>query len=218
MNRDTRNSSAPTGRKPPVDCKSTAAPVAPVAPAASAASATPTASADPAAPATPVTSHPNPLNDLPDEVDALVIGGGIAGLSAAWQLTQDGLKPLLVEARGYLGGLIAPGYIGPVQVDLGAETFVPRGVETAQMVAALGLEALAPSGDGARLFLPPNRANGESRWRLWRFLRDAYLGIPADPGADDVVAVLGAKAAQRAAQDRHLGSEVGQGAEGETSS
>ena len=165
---------------------------------------------------TPVTSHPNPLSDLPDEVDALVIGGGIAGLSAAWQLTQDGLKPLLVEARGYLGGLIAPGYIGPVQVDLGAETFVPRGVETAQMVAALGLEALAPSGDGARLFLPPNRANGESRWRLWRFLRDAYLGIPADPSADDVVAILGAKAAQRAAQDRHLGSEVGQGAEGET--
>lgn len=168
------------------------------------------------APATPVVSHPNPLSDLPDEVDALVIGGGIAGLSAAWQLTQDGLKPLLVEARGYLGGLIAPGYIGPVQVDLGAETFVPRGVETAQMVAALGLEALAPSGDGARLFLPPNRANGESRWRLWRFLRDAYLGIPADPGADDVVAILGAKAAQRAAQDRHLGSEVGQGAEGDT--
>lgn len=165
---------------------------------------------------TPVVSRPNPLSDLPDEVDALVIGGGIAGLSAAWQLSQDGLKPLLVEARGYLGGLIAPGYIGPVQVDLGAETFVPRGVETAQMVSALGLEALAPSGDGARLFLPPNRANGESHWRLWRFLCDAYLGIPADPDADDVVAVLGAKAAQRAAQDRHLGSEVGQGAEGET--
>ena len=225
MNLDTRNSSAPTGCKSSAERKSTASPVAPVAPAASAASATPTASAasaapaasaDPAAPATPVVSRPNPLSDLPDEVDALVIGGGIAGLSAAWQLTQDGFKPLLVEARGYLGGLIAPGYIGPVQVDLGAETFVPRGVETAQMVAALGLEALAPSGDGARLFLPPNRANGESRWRLWRFLRDAYLGIPADPSADDVVAVLGAKAAQRAAQDRHLGSEVGQGAEGET--
>ena len=192
MNLDARNSSAPTGRQSSAECKSAAAPTA------------------------PLTSHPNPLSDLPDEVDALVIGGGIAGLSAAWQLTQDGLKPLLVEARGYLGGLIAPGYIGPVQVDLGAETFVPRGVETAQMVAALGLEALAPSGDGARLFLPPNRANGESRWRLWRFLRDAYLGIPADPSADDVVAVLGSKAAQRAAQDRHLGSEVGQGAEGET--
>lgn len=192
MNLDAKNSSSPTGRKSSAERKSAAAP------------------------ATPVVSRPNPLSDLPDEVDALVIGGGIAGLSAAWQLSQDGLKPLLVEARGYLGGLIAPGYIGPVQVDLGAETFVPRGVETAQMVAALGLEALAPSGDGARLFLPPNRDNGESRWRLWRFLRDAYLGIPADPSADDVVAVLGAKAAQRAAQDRHLGSEVGQGAEGET--
>lgn len=192
MNLVTRNSSAPTGCKSSAERKSAASP------------------------ATPVVSRPNPLSDLPDEVDALVIGGGIAGLSAAWQLTQDGFKPLLVEARGYLGGLIAPGYIGPVQVDLGAETFVPRGVETAQMVAALGLESLAPSGDGARLFLPPNRANGESHWRLWRFLRDAYLGIPADPSADDVVAVLGAKAAQRAAQDRHLGSEVGQGAEGET--
>ncbi len=192
MNLDAKNSSVPAGHKSSAERKSAAAP------------------------ATPVTSHPNPLSDLPDEVDALVIGGGIAGLSAAWQLTQDGLKPLLVEARGYLGGLIAPGYIGQVQVDLGAETFVPRGVETAQMVAALGLEALAPSGDGARLFLPPNRANGESHWRLWRFLRDAYLGIPADPGADDVVAILGAKAAQRAAQDRYLGSEVGQGAEGET--
>ena len=192
MNLDAKNNSVPAGHKPSSERKSAAAP------------------------APPVVSRPNPLSDLPDEVDALVIGGGIAGLSAAWQLTQDGLKPLLVEARGYLGGLIAPGYIGPVQVDLGAETFVPRGVETAQMVAALGLEALAPSGDGARLFLPPNRDNGESRWRLWRFLRDAYLGIPADPSADDVVAVLGAKAAQRAAQDRHLGSEVGQGAEGET--
>lgn len=204
MNLGAKNSSAPTGRKSSAERKSAASPAAPTVP------------ADPAAPATPVVSHPNPLSDLPDEVDALVIGGGIAGLSAAWQLTQDGLKPLLVEARGYLGGLIAPGYIGPVQVDLGAETFVPRGVETAQMVAALGLEALAPSGDCARLFLPPNRANGESHWRLWRFLRDAYLGIPADPGADDVVAILGAKAAQRAAQDRQLGSEVGQGAEGET--
>ena len=192
MNLDARNSSTSTGHQSSAERKSAAAPTA------------------------PLTSHPNPLSDLPDEVDALVIGGGIAGLSAAWQLTQDGFKPLLVEARGYLGGLIAPGYIGPVQVDLGAETFVPRGMETAQMVAALGLEALAPSGDGARLFLPPNRANGESRWRLWRFLREAYLGIPADPGADDVVAILGAKAAQRAAQDRHLGSEVGQGAEGET--
>lgn len=193
MNLDIKNSSVPAaGCKPSAERKPTAAP------------------------ATPAVSHPNPLSDLPDEVDALVIGGGIAGLSAAWQLSQDELKPLLVEARGYLGGLIAPGYIGPVQVDLGAETFVPRGVETAQMVAALGLEALAPSGDGARLFLPPNRANGEIHWRLWRFLRDAYLGIPADPGADDVVAILGAKAAQRAAQDRHLGSEVGQGTEGET--
>ena len=39
--------------------------------------------------------------------DAIVVGGGIAGLTAAYELTLAGLKPLLLEARGYVGGLIA---------------------------------------------------------------------------------------------------------------
>ena len=43
----------------------------------------------------------------PQHVDAVVIGGGMAGLVAAWQFTQEGLHPVLVESRGYTGGLIA---------------------------------------------------------------------------------------------------------------
>ena len=41
------------------------------------------------------------MNTLdPHTVDAVVIGGGMAGLVAAWQLTQEGLRPVLVESRG----------------------------------------------------------------------------------------------------------------------
>lgn len=48
------------------------------------------------------------MNTLdPHTVDAVVIGGGMAGLVAAWQLTQEGLRPVLVESRGYTGGLVA---------------------------------------------------------------------------------------------------------------
>lgn len=36
----------------------------------------------------------------------LIIGGGIAGLSAAWQLQQQGISYTLVEAANRLGGMI----------------------------------------------------------------------------------------------------------------
>ncbi|MDO4900111.1 NAD(P)/FAD-dependent oxidoreductase [Actinomyces sp.] len=169
--------------------------------------------------------------------DAVVVGGGIAGLAAAWELTRAGLRPLLIEARGYTGGLVARGLIAGLRNDLGAEGFVVRVDAITQMVDALGLRVVGPSGGGARLFLPPpagtataarEAANTDARrpafatptgaaaredpargWRLHRFLRDAFLGIPADPLAEDVIAVLGAEAAARAARDGQLDGAVG---------
>ena len=37
--------------------------------------------------------------------DALVIGGGMAGLAAAWRLAQAGYRTVLIEASDHLGGL-----------------------------------------------------------------------------------------------------------------
>ena len=143
--------------------------------------------------------------------DALVIGGGIAGLTATWDLVRAGLRPLLIEARGYTGGLVAAGSIGGARMDLGAEGFVVRGRAATSMLAELGLRTAAPHGR-PRLFLPPlapGTGAGSSRWGLHRFPDHAYLGIPADPLAADVVAIIGQEAAHRAAQDANLPGEVG---------
>ena len=147
--------------------------------------------------------------------DALVIGGGIAGLTAAWDLVRAGLRPLLIEARGYTGGLVAAGSIGGARMDLGAEGFVVRGQAATSMLAELGLRTAAPHGR-PRLFLPPlapGAGAGSSRWGLHRFPDHAYLGIPADPLAADVVAIIGQEAARRAAQDADLPGTVGTGPE-----
>ena len=147
--------------------------------------------------------------------DALVIGGGIAGLTAAWDLVRAGLRPLLIEARGYTGGLVAAGSIGGARMDLGAEGFVVRGQAATSMLAELGLRTAAPHGR-PRLFLPPltpGAGGGSPQWVLHRFPDNAYLGIPAEPLAADVVAMIGQGAAHRAAQDADLPGTVGTGPE-----
>ena len=147
--------------------------------------------------------------------DALVIGGGIAGLIAAWDLVRAGLRPMLIEARGYTGGLVAAGSIGGARMDLGAEGFVVRGQAATSMLAELGLRTAAPHGR-PRLFLPPltpGAGGGSPQWVLHRFPDNAYLGIPADPLAADVVAMIGQGAAHRAAQDADLPGTVGTGPE-----
>ena len=147
--------------------------------------------------------------------DALVIGGGIAGLTAAWDLVRAGLRPMLIEARGYTGGLVAAGSIGGARMDLGAEGFVVRGRAATSMLAELGLRTAAPHGR-PRLFLPPlapGAGEEPSQWGLHRFPGNAYLGIPADPLAADVVAMIGQGAAHRAAQDADLPGTVGTGPE-----
>lgn len=55
-------------------------------------------------------------NNLPiyDDVDVLVAGGGPAGVAAAETTAKHGLKTLLVERLGYLGGAAVAGYSGTI--------------------------------------------------------------------------------------------------------
>ena len=74
-----------------------------------------------------------------ESIDALVIGGGIAGLCAAYSLVKAGLKPVLVEQRGSVGGLIIGGQVGPVSFDLGADSYASRSAACAALCDELGL-------------------------------------------------------------------------------
>ena len=154
----------------------------------------------------------NPLEAIPTHPGAVVVGGGIAGLVSAWELARADVRPLLIEARGYLGGLIARGTVGGANVDLGAETYVVRGTDTSSIVEALGLTSLEPAGSGARLYAPSLRGG----WELRPFLRDSFLGIPAHPDAPDCVHVLGEAGVRRALEDRSMGGGVGMDEAGET--
>ena len=52
-----------------------------------------------------------PARDIPvrAEADVLVVGGGPAGIMAASAAAGDGLRVMLVESRGFLGGNLTIG-------------------------------------------------------------------------------------------------------------
>lgn len=122
---------------------------------------------------------------VPD-APVIVIGGGIAGLAAAWQLQRDGMPVRLLEADDRVGGKIRTSpFLGRL-VDEAADAFlarVPHGIELAR---ELGLEdqLIAPSSRKAQVWT----ANG-----LMPLPEPNVLGIPLDRDAAE--ALLGAEAA-----------------------
>ena len=63
-----------------------------------------------------------PDSDL-ERVDAVVVGGGVAGLVAAFELARRGLRPVVVEAGAELGGVVRRHGVAGVVLDAGAESF-----------------------------------------------------------------------------------------------
>lgn len=55
------------------------------------------------------------------ETDVCVVGGGVAGLTAAGHLAANGKGVLLIEARDRLGGRIETRFVDDLPVELGAE-------------------------------------------------------------------------------------------------
>ena len=98
---------------------------------------------------------------LADEVDGdpqrhvVVLGGGIAGLTAAYRLSQRADRPrvTLVEAGGRLGGKLRTERIDGFVVDTPPESLAPGRPNAAMLAAELGVDLTeaAPGGAGAVL-------------------------------------------------------------------
>jgi len=115
----------------------------------------------------------------------------MAGLVAAWQLTRAGLKPVLVESRGYTGGLVAGSQLAGIAYDIGAEGWATRRPDTSQLATELGLVVEPPVRQPSWVWFDDG---------AFAMPSDAVLGIPSDVTSADVVTAIGGTAADLAAE------------------
>jgi monoamine oxidase len=108
--------------------------------------------------------------------DVLVIGGGIAGLAAARQLTSAGLHITLLEARDRLGGRIFTQYTPEYPVELGAEFVHGRPEEILGLAAEAAVPIVPVEGSFRR------KVNGSWRdaGRLMAKVEQLFENMPAD--------------------------------------
>lgn len=83
---------------------------------------------------------------MKNSTDVLVIGGGVAGLASARQLTQAGLHVTLLEARDRLGGRIWTHHAPEYPVELGAEFVHGRPEEILTLAAEAAIPVVPVAG------------------------------------------------------------------------
>jgi len=81
-----------------------------------------------------------PATDLP----VAVVGGGLAGISAALHLADRGVPVILFEARSHLGGATYSFQRGELSVDTGQHVFLRCYQSYRQLLERLGTSHLAP--------------------------------------------------------------------------
>lgn len=101
-----------------------------------------------------------------------VIGGGISGLSAAYELHRRGIPFLLLEAGDHLGGVIRTDSVDGFTIDGGPDSLLTQKPAALELCADLGLsERLVPT-------LPPRTAFVFRSGHLYPLPEASVLGIP----------------------------------------
>lgn len=84
---------------------------------------------------------------------AVVIGGGVSGLTTAYRLAAAGVDVSVLEASDRPGGKLGTAQVGDLRLESGADSFVARKPWAVELCRELGLapELVAPGAKGAYL-------------------------------------------------------------------
>jgi oxygen-dependent protoporphyrinogen oxidase len=101
-----------------------------------------------------------------------IVGGGIAGLAAAYELAVRDVRFVLLEASDRVGGLIRTEHVDGFTIDSGADSMLAQKPAGIQLCQELGL--------GRRLISqrPPRTAYVHANGRLHRLPSPSVFGIP----------------------------------------
>jgi oxygen-dependent protoporphyrinogen oxidase len=121
-----------------------------------------------------------------------VVGAGVAGLTAARDLTDAGHEVVVLEGANEVGGKLRRRTVGGVVVDVGAEAMLNRRPEGVELARALGLEIVHPTEAGSRVW---------TRGAL-RPLPRSLMGAPLDLDQLADSGVLTPEGLARARQER----------------
>ena len=105
-------------------------------------------------------------------MDVIVIGAGIAGLAAAYELAERGVRFAVLEASGRAGGLILTEHLNGFTIEAGAESMLAQKPAAVQLCEELGL--------GPRVITTtsPRTVYVLKRGRLYALPAQSVLGIP----------------------------------------
>jgi oxygen-dependent protoporphyrinogen oxidase len=133
----------------------------------------------------------------PGQPHVVVIGGGIAGLAAAFFLREAPCRVTVLEGSPRLGGKLSVSDIAGVMVDEGAEALLARRPEGTGLAVAVGLEGQLtwPGTTTARIW---------SRGRMCPMPRRQVLGVPADLAELAGTGLMSSDGMARARQDLGL--------------
>lgn len=127
----------------------------------------------------------------PTTPHVVVIGGGIAGLAAAFFLRDEPVKVTVLEGSPRLGGKLSASEVAGVSMDEGAEALLARRPEGINLITAAGLGTdLVPAG--------VTSSSIYSRGVFRPLPRRQFMGVPADLDELAATEVISAEGVARA--------------------
>lgn len=86
------------------------------------------------------------------DVHTLIVGGGITGLSAAYEMVRNGVAPVLVESATRLGGVVQTDVVDGCVIEGGPDSFLSAKPAANELIRELGLDGdLISSNDSERV-------------------------------------------------------------------